>query len=650
MRSPLNNVWQNVLSAPLGTSSTHAWTPQIKPYFTVDNTGNNQALVDAQIKITLTGADITIASIVADGSNLYFYHKDTFLHSYINYLSATVCECYVKVSCPALSNINIGLKLQTHSFTNDYSGVMIRRTAHSSTNMLYTCANANDSLSHGPTIGLVNGAAILSTKFGNVYSFDGSNDYGTLDVLKTIPAYGGFGFNFVLPDNSWDNGALHTLFSKVYTDAKSYFIIQIQINGLLKIYTGDGTNDSFWISATKPEIGKIHSYYIKWTSNSTIIYYDGEIVCAKNKKITTSPTNPDTCFFGAYNTTLQFCKVYIFDVEYNNSSLPITYQRARAENISIFNRTQSEKLSYVSNLPATISSKTVWGESSLIFDNNILYCYHQKTYTDDDHLLTRNIFVLSTSSDFGVTWDAPVTLAGYGTAIEPTMGIFRSFVFKDNDGKVYWIYMLYDTPGPTTLYIREITGHTTIGARNTFLTNTYGNIDNCSIINDNGVYKGLVDVTMTIDSFSSYVQYYIQGNTLLTMGYPSATRQSSIGVRSQYNYGAPMFLKVGNKYCCWTEQSLVNEKAILPDQCYYSECTDPSTNTWVTKPVSILALDSQYADDQNVDGSIVEHNGVTYFMTGKNNNISPFLCIMTLYKYNGTVAQFIKDIEVIHHD
>jgi hypothetical protein len=627
------------------------WT-QRKPYFVIDNTGNNQALIDAQIKITLTGADITIASILADGSNLFFYYQGgTFIHSYINYLTATSCEVYVKISCPAFSLKYIGLKLEDHAFVDDYSGVMLRRTAHASTNMLYACSDEHDSLTTGPDITLVNGAAILETKFGNVLSFDGSNDHATLDVLTTIPEYGGFGFNFILPDNSWDNGSLHTIFSKAYTTAKSYLILQITEGGFIKIYSGDGTNDASWLSSKKPEIGKIHSFYVRWTKLSTIIYFDDEIVIAKNKKITASPINPDTVFFGGYNATLQKTKCYIFDIEYNNISLPIIYQRSHDENISLFNRTQAEKLTAISNIPANPAVSNAWGEGTLIIEDDLIKLYHQKNYSDADLALTHNIFCLSISHDFGITWDDPITLMGYGTAVENTIGIFRAFVFKDS-GKYYVIFQRYNTPGNTTLYIRESTDGVNFTNPQTFLTNTYGAIDNCSIINDNGVYKGLVDVSTTVNGEFAYVQYYIEGNTLLTMGYGATNPQTTIGLRSIYNFGAPHFIKVGNKYICWTEQSLVNDKNILPDQCYYSECSDPSANNWITKSVPIQELDSIFADDQMVDGSITEYNGNTYFISGKNNNTaSPNgLYMMTLYKYTGTIAQFITDITVTHSE
>lgn len=635
--------WLNINGNWIGRHSGKSWQTYWnarKPYFTIDNTGNVEALTDAQIPITLTDADVDIASIETDGSNLFFYtYGDVFVHSYINYLTATTCECYIKISCAALSTLYVGLKLQNHANLNDYSGVMLRRTAHTSTNMLYSCADEHDSLAVGPDVSLLGGASVLSTKFGNVFNFDGVNKYATLDIIKTIPTYGGFGFNFVFPDNTIFDGNNHSIFFKNWDNNN---LLQFDVRSTtyyLIYYRFAGQPLGTWASAITPEIGKIHSFYCRWTKRSTVIYLDGVPIIDTLYKIPASPANTAPLCLGSYNGTLQMTKCYIYDIEYNNASLPTSSLRSLNENVSVFHKTQTEKINFISHLPSAITT-AYWGEGTIFVESDVIKVYHQKSYSDADLTAAHNIFCLSESSDWGTTWTT-TTLMGYGTSVENTVGIYQPFVIKDA-GKWYVIFRRHNG---TTLIIRESNDGLNFTNPQTFLADTYGTTYNCSVINDNGTFKGLVDVGVTINGFASYVQYYISGATLLTMSYGDL--QSTIGTRSPYNYGAARLNKIDNKYYCWTGQSYTVKKALLPTTIYFSESDDPSANEWTTNSTNVLDLDSIYADDQMQDFSITEYNNKVYLIANKNNN-TIITCIMGLYKYEGTLAQFIKDITVTH--
>lgn len=614
-----------------------------KPYFTVDNTGNIEALVDAQIAITLTAADVDIASILADGSNLFFYtYGDVFVHSYINYLIATTCEVYIKVSCAALSTLYVGLKLQAHAFADDYSGVMLRRTAHASTNMLYKCDDENDSEGNGADITFT-GAAVTATKFGNVIYCDGSNDNFSIAILETLTDYCSFSFNFCLPDNSWDNAAGHHILCKTW-DANNYFTFYIDASGMPgSAYRWGGLGALTWAGTTKMETGRIYSLTIRWTKVVTTIYLNGESMFCTMVRVANAPANATTLYFGSHSAGVEFTKCYIWDIEYNDSSLPIVYQRSHNDNVSLFNRTQTEKITAISSLPAAPIG-AYWGEGDLIIEGGVMKLYHQKSYSDADVTAAHNIYCLSISNDYGATWDAPITLMGYGTSIEAAFGIYQPFTFKDN-GKYYVIWRRHNN---NILYIAESTDGVTFSNVQVFLANTHGTTYNCSIINDNGIYRGLVDVGVVIDAYSSYVQYYIEGNSLLTMAY--GVEQTTLGLTSKYNYGASELLKVGSKYVVWYGITPGNNtKSTLPCVITYAESDDPSANEWTMKTIPVAEMDVQYADDQVQDFSLCEYGGKTYMNWCKLNNTSGAItAIFQISKYDGTIAQFIKDITVTH--
>ena len=146
---------------------------------------------------------------------------------------------------------------------------------------------------------------------------------------------------------------------------------------MLRVHYKSSTSEVTYDTPSKPKIGKIHSLYLRWTNVSTVVYFDDVIVSSKFQgKLTASPTSIQPIYFGSLDGTQEYCKCYIYDIEYNNLALPAGVQRTHDENISLFNRTQTEKTQSLSMIPSVPTAGSSYGEGTLIIKNDIFYNYH----------------------------------------------------------------------------------------------------------------------------------------------------------------------------------------------------------------------------------------------------------------------------------
>lgn len=609
----------------------------------IDNSGNVESLLSDQIEVIINSTDFDLTKINQDGSNIIITDtEDNLIDFYLDYINISECRLFLKISQNALVKSIYILKLGTSSGSN-YANVMKRRIVESCTYALYKCDSLSDSLGVGSNI-INNNVQFVSSKFGAVAYFNG-NSYFTIDEFKTHNQHYGFGFNFSLSSSQINK----VVFEKIWNAGTNLVKLYFNGNGTLVAYVTINGITSRYLNTKYQNNNSIYSFYCYITKSCALLYLNGISVASvfSSTAILASPANPTPIIFGnSSDLTGGYFNGYIWDIEFDNLPMLEPSKQAYFRNTNVFNRTQNDKLTFVSQYPSTVTvGQTDFSESVFIIENDIIHRWYHRGFGPNGQIAYHY------SSDFGATWSIEQIILGLGIGGE-SLQCYRTSIIKHN-GVYYLIYLGVNSSGVQNAYLtmRESTDKVTFTNPQTVfdLTGHGGLPESSRFIFDtsDNLFKGIVQCGQTINGQLGWTTFYFQGASLTTMVSDYTQLQSISGVRSKNCSVAVDFKKVDNKYIVWSSQvpALAYNNVILPDIVFYAETETPHLDNWTTIEYPTIAIDRLNQNDQIADGCVLEYNGNTYFsFTGGLNQASGIFALF-FYKANCTIKQFITDVK-----
>jgi len=589
---------------------------------TFNNSSNPHSLNNYIAEIDFDNSYFINDAFPSNIENLYFTRNGVRLDHYIDVINTDNNELkvFVKLNIPANSTRTITMRWDETSNTSvDWDEMFQRRSAYTTTRNLYKFNSLYDSEGVGNTIELTN-ATLISNDFGTVLDCNGTNAYATIE--GELPDFGWLSFNWILKSDHQAGDGVKTIFSRYY-DADNFINFRLQNNGTLNFnYMWEGhIGNSYATTKASWTAGSVNYFSMRFIKNDVngwglLKLNINEITMNPHDFKTIRVTGGEPFTFGCYNdgSKSNFCDVQIFDFEIGEGNIPIGEELARNRGIPVFKDKEFNKWEYMLDFPSTAPDGYLRQEPGILSIRDTLFLWNA------DESVGGTEISRAYSVDDGFTWSEPIAATGLPLAS------CRPFAFYEND----------------TIYIMSSYGNIAKSLdginffdQQVFLSDRNGEVQNISIINDNGIYKGFASTRGIGGGWNSYL---IEGNSLYNMDFKTGDSLNSILLGTYRVFSGGFLLKVDDTYHAWFHGP-------IPSTVWRFTSENWGEDDWQYQyNGEIFTFDSEWCVDQKQDIAICEHNGYVYAAVNNSDNFPSVVGNTSIYRYEGTLKQLVSDL------